>query len=108
MMGTEEGTCWDEHWVLYGNQLDHKFHIKKRKQSFPHHSLVVLCKLAYPPGHLSYNLSVRIRTIISAHSQGSYRLGSQEIRTIGGEGGNADSDCMTCIINVAFIIIVTG
>ena len=19
-MGIEEGTCWDEHWVLYGNQ----------------------------------------------------------------------------------------
>ena len=29
-MGIEEGTCWDEHWVLYGNQFDNKFHIKKR------------------------------------------------------------------------------
>ena len=19
VMGTEEGTCWDEHWVLYGS-----------------------------------------------------------------------------------------
>ena len=28
-MGIEEGTCWDEHWVLYGNQVDNKFHIKK-------------------------------------------------------------------------------
>ena len=28
-MGIEEGTCWDEHWVLYGNQFDNKFHIKK-------------------------------------------------------------------------------
>ena len=28
-MGTEEGTCWDEPWVLYGNQFDNKFHIKK-------------------------------------------------------------------------------
>ena len=26
-MGIEEGTCWDEHWVLYGNQFDNKFHI---------------------------------------------------------------------------------
>ena len=33
-MGIEEGTCWDEHWVLYGNQFDHKFHIlKKTKQN---------------------------------------------------------------------------
>ena len=30
-MGIEEGTCWDEHWVLYGNQFDNKFHIKKPK-----------------------------------------------------------------------------
>ena len=28
-MGTEEGTCGDEHWVLYGNQFDNKFHLKK-------------------------------------------------------------------------------
>ena len=26
-MGIEEGTFWDEHWVLYGNQSDNKFHI---------------------------------------------------------------------------------
>ena len=30
MRGTEEGTCWDEHWVLNGNQFDNKFHIKKQ------------------------------------------------------------------------------
>ena len=29
--GFEEHTCWDEHWVLYGNQFDNKFHIKKIK-----------------------------------------------------------------------------
>ena len=29
VMGIEEGTCWDEHWVLYGKQFDNKFHIKK-------------------------------------------------------------------------------
>ena len=28
-MGIEEGTFWDEHWVLYGNQFVNKFHIKK-------------------------------------------------------------------------------
>ena len=28
----EEGTCWDEHWVLHGNQLDNKFHVKKKKK----------------------------------------------------------------------------
>ena len=26
-MGIEEGTFWDEHWVLYGNQFDNKLHI---------------------------------------------------------------------------------
>ena len=26
-----EGPCWDEHWALYGNQFDNKFHIKKKK-----------------------------------------------------------------------------
>ena len=31
VMGIEEDTCWDEHWVLYGNQFDNKFHIKKIK-----------------------------------------------------------------------------
>ena len=30
VMGIEEGTCWDEHWVLYGNQFDNKFHILKK------------------------------------------------------------------------------
>ena len=28
VMGIEEGTCWDEHWVLYVNQFDNTFHIK--------------------------------------------------------------------------------
>ena len=27
-MDIEEVTFWDEHWVLYGNQFDNKFHIK--------------------------------------------------------------------------------
>ena len=35
-MGIEEGTCWDEHWVLYGNQFDDKFHIKNIKNWPPH------------------------------------------------------------------------
>ena len=30
-MVMEEGPCWDEHWVLYGNQFDNKFHIKKKE-----------------------------------------------------------------------------
>ena len=29
-MGIEEGTFWDEHWVLYGNQFVNKFHIKNK------------------------------------------------------------------------------
>ena len=24
VMGIAEGTCWDGHWVLYGNQFDNK------------------------------------------------------------------------------------
>ena len=32
-MGIEEGTFWDEHWVLYGNQFVNKFHIKKKKRT---------------------------------------------------------------------------
>ena len=27
VIGIEEGIFWDEHWVLYGNQFDNKFHI---------------------------------------------------------------------------------
>ena len=32
-MGIEVGTFWDEHWVLYGNQFDNKFHIFKKNSS---------------------------------------------------------------------------
>ena len=32
VMGTEEGTFWDEHWMLYGNQFDNKLHILKTKR----------------------------------------------------------------------------
>ena len=31
VMGIEEGTCWDGHWVSYGNQFHNKFHIKKKE-----------------------------------------------------------------------------
>ena len=31
VMGIEEGTFGDEHWVLYGNQFDNKLHILKKK-----------------------------------------------------------------------------
>ena len=33
-MGIEKGTFWDEHWVLYGNQSDNKFHMLNKKRSF--------------------------------------------------------------------------
>ena len=37
-MGIEEGTFWDEHWVLYGNQFDNKFHmLEKKKRLFLQH-----------------------------------------------------------------------
>ena len=32
-MGIEEGTFWDEHWVLYGNQFDNKLHKLKKKKT---------------------------------------------------------------------------
>ena len=32
MVGTEKGTFWDEHWVLYANQFDNKPHILKKKK----------------------------------------------------------------------------
>ena len=32
VMGRKEGACWDEHWVLYGNQSDNEFHIKKKRK----------------------------------------------------------------------------
>ena len=50
-MGIEEGTFWDEHWVLYGNQFVNKFHIKKmqvlifrivRKDFFPKQRVIKL------------------------------------------------------------------
>ena len=31
-MGIEEGTCWDEHWVLYGNQCNHKFYEEEEEK----------------------------------------------------------------------------
>ena len=31
-MGIEEGTCWDEHWVLYGSQFNNKLYLKKRER----------------------------------------------------------------------------
>ena len=39
-MGIEEGTCWDEHWVLYGNQFDNKFHNKKKRKKSSHLGLL--------------------------------------------------------------------
>ena len=32
VMGIKKDTCWDEHWVLYGNQFDN-FILKKKKVS---------------------------------------------------------------------------
>ena len=46
-MGMEEGTCWDEHWVLYGNQSDNKFHIKKKKEIAYGHQSVGLHRTHY-------------------------------------------------------------
>ena len=32
-MGIEEDTFWDEHWVLYRNQFDNKFHNKNKQNN---------------------------------------------------------------------------
>ena len=51
VMGIEEGTFWDEHWVLYGNQFDNKFHIlkKKKKENWMsngyHHDVTIYSKM---------------------------------------------------------------
>ena len=29
-MGIEKGTCWDEQWVLYGNQFDNRLYLVKK------------------------------------------------------------------------------
>ena len=29
VMGMEEGTCWEEHWVLYVSQFDNTLYLKK-------------------------------------------------------------------------------
>ena len=34
-MGREENSCWDEHWVLYGNQFDNKLYYKKKNEILP-------------------------------------------------------------------------
>ena len=30
VMGIEESTCWDEHWVLHVSQFDNKLHFFKK------------------------------------------------------------------------------
>ena len=30
VMGIEEGTCWNEHWVLYVSQVDNKLYFKNK------------------------------------------------------------------------------
>ena len=30
--GIEEGTCWDEHWMLYVSQFDNKLYSYKKKK----------------------------------------------------------------------------
>ena len=34
VMGIEEGTCWDEHCVLYIGQFDNKLYFKKIQLCF--------------------------------------------------------------------------
>ena len=46
-MGTEEGIFWDEHWVLYGNQFDNKFHILKKQKKEHGTSLMMKPKITF-------------------------------------------------------------
>ena len=41
-MGIEEGTFWDENWVVYGNQFNNKFHILKKNKGMRSCSLFSL------------------------------------------------------------------
>ena len=54
-------------------------HLKKSHN----HSHVIMCNLSYPPTHLSCNLLLRIRVLVSAHTQGkgiTQRHEFQEVR----------------------------
>ena len=78
MMGIEEGTCWDEHWVLYGNQFDNKFHIKnnnKRNSGIKEFLWTILrlpyhCPTSFPwaPGCCFLNFPFDMGCIHSAKS----------------------------------------
>ena len=68
VMGTEEGTCWDEYWVLYASdesqkstpktkstlntmyvsQLDNKLYLKKQKKEKRNLASKFLRDLCYP------------------------------------------------------------
>ena len=58
-MGIEEGTFWDEHWVLYGNQFDNKLHILKKKipTGFPRQLEALKPEFARLPTYLRHHYS---------------------------------------------------
>ena len=44
VMGIEEGTCWHEHWVSFGNQSDNKLYIYHTRIYLPGRGIgKVLC-----------------------------------------------------------------
>ena len=61
VMGIEAGTCWDEHWVLYGNQFDNIFHIKKIIKNNNNNKIVYkkyLCNLKSPHCICPYRMNI--------------------------------------------------
>ena len=42
VMGIEEGTCWEEHWLLYGNQFDDEIYFILKKGYMLYHSMYKL------------------------------------------------------------------
>ena len=56
VMGIEEGTFWDEHWVLYGNQFDNKLHIMGKKKTLS--SVLVIFAITF--SYTSYVALIRL------------------------------------------------
>ena len=54
--GIEEGIFWDEHWVLYGNQFDDKFHILKKKTKYILGNPISAIRLLLKQVHNEHNI----------------------------------------------------
>ena len=59
-MGIEEGTFWDEHWVLYGNQFDNKFHILEKNKKELRKGYLLAQSVNHPTLGLSSGFDLRV------------------------------------------------